>query len=624
MRRTVSTLRCVGRAAIVGAVLLTAGAAAPARAHAHVELVRSDPADGAVLSAAPRELRLTFSEALVASGSVAEVLDPEGRPVPGVRARVDPRRRALLTIALPRLEPGVYSTIWTATSDDGHRSRGLHTLRAGPGTAGSRLPVAPPGAAPSAVTVAARWVDFALAAGLIGGLAVVLLVLGPPAGHPAGFRRPARRRALSFAVWCGAGALALGVFALPLEALALIAWDPGTSTGLLLDTRWGALWVTRQALLAALLAIAVALRRAGPDGPVPPRRPGVLIRAGTLGPAAGLLAGGLMVVRAMDGHAAAVGSHRALAVVALAVHLLAAAVWIGGLAALIVGCHPLLRPGGAAAGDMRSTWISFGRLAAVSVGVLAASGLYTAGRQVASADALIATLYGQTLIVKQALLAGAGTLALLAATVLLPRLGAWRPAPRRLRVLLAAEAATGLAVLLAAALMSSSPPARGPRFEPEAPARSWVTRSAGDLLVTLRVTPNRAGHNAFTVIAASTRHPRPSPPSGVELRVAGRPPVALAETAPGRFHAAGDQLSAAGRRHVDIVVRRHGAPTRTAGFDWTVAGLPRRTVVSNRPLEPLLTGAAALLALAGMAGATAWAGARRLRAPLRVRRMTGS
>ena len=305
--------------------------------------------------------------------------------------------------------------------------------------------------------------------------------------------------------------------------------------------------------------------------------------------------------------------------------------WIGGLAALIVGCHPLLWRGKRwdATTVLRPTWISFGRVAAVSVGVLAATGLYTAGRQVASADALITTLHGQTLIVKQALLAAVGTLALLVATALVPRLAgrrARRPAPRRLRALLAAEAAAGLAILLAAALMSSSQPARGPRVERAVPARSWFTRTEGDLLVTLKVTPNRAGRNTFTVIAASSQRPRPSPLSGVELRVAGRPPAAMAEVAPGRFHLAGDQLSTAGRSSVEVAVRGRGAPDRAVGFDWTVAapGLPGRTIVSDRPLEPLMTAAAALIVLVGVTGGAAWAGARWLQAPLRVRRITGS
>ena len=106
------------------------------------------------------------------------------------------------------------------------------------------------------------------------------------------------------------------------------------------------------------------------------------------------------------------------------------------------------------------------------------------------------------------------------------------------------------------------------------------------------------------MIAASTEQPAPPAPSAVELRFPGRAgPVRMTETAPGRFHLAGEQLTAAGAARIEVAVQRAGAPDRVARFDWTVgAGVaPRPTTISDRPLEPLLTVAAALLLLAGVA-----------------------
>jgi copper transport protein len=288
--------------------------------------------------------------------------------------------------------------------------------------------------------------------------------------------------------------------------------------------------------------------------------------------------------------------------------MLAAAVWVGGVLALAIGFWPLLRRDERAdtRALLRTAWRPFGRLAGVSVGLLAVTGLYTAGRQVASIDALVTTLYGQGLATKAGLLALAGGLGLLGAAAVRPAIGR-RIAPRRLprpRTLLVAEAGAGLAVLLAAALMSSAPPARGPDLGPATPVPGSLTAGGGDVLVTLSASPNRPGQNVLTAVVASTRRPDPAPPSGVDLRFRGHGiGVPMRELAPGRFQLAGDQLSASGRSRIEVVVHRRGEPGRSVGFDWTTASAPRRVVISDRPLEPPLTLAAALLALAGAAAA---------------------
>jgi hypothetical protein len=77
----------------------------------------------------------------------------------------------------------------------------------------------------------------------------------------------------------------------------------------------------------------------------------------------------------------------------------------------------------------------------------------------------------------------------------------------------------------------------------------------------------------------------------------------MRELAPGHFQLAGDQLSAGGRTRIDVVVHRRGEPDRTVGVNWTTASASRSVVISDRPLEPVLSTVAALLALAGAAAA---------------------
>jgi hypothetical protein len=78
----------------------------------------------------------------------------------------------------------------------------------------------------------------------------------------------------------------------------------------------------------------------------------------------------------------------------------------------------------------------------------------------------------------------------------------------------------------------------------------------------------------------------------------------MREVAPGRFLLAGDQLSASGRSRITAVVHRRGGPDQTIGFTWTTGSAPRRALISDRPLEPTMTLAAALLSLTGAAAAT--------------------
>ena len=245
----------------------------------------------------------------------------------------------------------------------------------------------------------------------------------------------------------------------------------------------------------------------------------------------------------------------------------------------------------------------FAVIAASSVGLLLVTGLVAAGTQVASVDALLTTDYGRTLLTKTALVGVAAALGL--ANALALRRGAL---PGLLRV----EAAAGAGMLLAAATLAASPPARGPGFAaPRAAAAPALLARSGDLLVTVAARPNRSGPNVFTVVTASSRRPPPAAVERVELRLTppggeARRAVALTASGEGRF-AGGAELEADGRWQMTAVVVR-GGRRLLLPLHWTVAVPdPARPVTySARPLAPLLDRAAALLALTlGAAAAVA-------------------
>ena len=150
---------------------------------------------------------------------------------------------------------------------------------------------------------------------------------------------------------------------------------------------------------------------------------------------------------AASGHAASLG---ALAILTMTAHILAGCLWVGGLIVLALVLPGLERR------DVLETLARFGRLATAGVAVVVVTGLYGAGRQVASLDALLSTTYGGSLVAKLASVGATGTLGLLG-LLAVRRL---RPSMRLLR----AEAVAAVGMLVAASLLLSSAPARGPQF----------------------------------------------------------------------------------------------------------------------------------------------------------------
>ncbi|MFC8848033.1 MULTISPECIES: cytochrome c oxidase assembly protein [unclassified Micromonospora] len=144
---------------------------------------------------------------------------------------------------------------------------------------------------------------------------------------------------------------------------------------------------------------------------------------------------------ALTGHAAGAGNHQ-IAVSSLALHVLAAALWAGGLAALLTIRRSRHLPGAAA---------RYSRLALVCFVAVAVSGLANAAVRLGAVDQLWQSRYGAVVLAKLAALAVLGLLGAAHRTRTLPALAAGR---RRAFARLAAgelvvfAATVGLAVAL--------------------------------------------------------------------------------------------------------------------------------------------------------------------------------
>ena len=105
--------------------------ATPAGAFAHARLIRVEPADGAVVVSAPVAVHLFFNGTIrplqgmrVVRNGGGSVLDAPARVISGGEL-VIPLRRPL--------EPGAYTVLWRALSDDGHPVAGITTFAVGAG-----------------------------------------------------------------------------------------------------------------------------------------------------------------------------------------------------------------------------------------------------------------------------------------------------------------------------------------------------------------------------------------------------------------------------------------------------------------------------------------------------------
>ncbi|KUN43044.1 hypothetical protein AQJ27_33580 [Streptomyces olivochromogenes] len=404
--------------AVIGAVL---AGAAPASAHA--ALTGSDPQQGAVVSRAPTQVSLTFSEKVAMSDGSVRVLDPKGKRVDTGKA-TDLGGTTYGVKLHSGLPDGTFTVTYQVVSADSHPVSGAFTFSVG---APSQTSVALSDPAVGGGVVGAlygfgRYVSYAGFILLVGGAAFVLACWQRGAGV-----RPVQRLVVS-------GWLALTGATLALLLLRGSYVGSGkvgdifdlTLLGQVLQTKAGAALVSRLLLLAAgALFIAVLFgayaRRdeadATDEGDASGRRDATGKDDGsdkggvdadaekrdlTFGLAIGgaVVAAGLAASWAMAEHAST-GIQAGLAMPVDVLHLLAVAVWLGGLSTLLVALFraPAETPIDAVA--VRR----FSRLAFGSVTVLAATGIYQSWRQVGSWSALTGTWYGQLLLIKIGLVA---------------------------------------------------------------------------------------------------------------------------------------------------------------------------------------------------------------------------
>jgi putative copper export protein/methionine-rich copper-binding protein CopC len=380
MTRPVTTRQGVLRTLICAALCLIVGVAVAPGAQAHAELVSSDPADGAHLTAVPHEVTFTFSEDVTVAECAVQ-FDGKTLPMHG-----EAGHGAVVVADLTGVQAhgGDLILAWrSVSSDDGHIANGtVHflvpaepALSTAPGAnSQSAAPTANPGPDPTVkqILVTARILGFAATALFIGGL-VFIATIWPFGGNER------RTRLLLTASW-GLGLLT-ALAEIPLQA----GYDALDSSAIkvLLSSRQGAelaagalLWIAAGVVLATLLQRTELAARA----------PGWRI---------GLAAVGFGLVRTtgMPGHDDT--AHPLAGAIADTVHLAGVTLWIGGLAVLLIGVLPRRRPE-----ELAMVVSRYSNLALVSVTTIIAAGVVLAWHLVGSWHALLDTSYGRLLLIK--------------------------------------------------------------------------------------------------------------------------------------------------------------------------------------------------------------------------------
>ncbi|MGW2826045.1 copper resistance CopC/CopD family protein [Streptomyces sp. NPDC001443] len=355
-------------------VLLLFGGAGPASAHA--ALRTTDPADGAVLESAPRSLTLTFTESVGLLDDSFRVFDPRNHRVRTGEPQHAADRSDTARVTLPaKLGRGTFTVAWRVVSADSHPVSGAFTFSVGAPTPTTAAVNAGPTEDPATARLydTARYAAY-LAAALLIGTAAFVLLCRPIDTAP--LRTPLR------AGWWTL--LASTVVLLALRA----PYEAGTGPAGALDpsalvrtlsTRPGLALTARLALLAPAAVLLVRARRR-PLDPVP-TVPALAVAVG------------LALTWAAAEHASA-GLQVPLAITSSVLHLLAMAVWLGGLAALLILLHRTTLAAGAVA--------RFSRVAFIAVTVLVVTGLYQSWRGLGSWSALTGTEYGHLLLAKLA------------------------------------------------------------------------------------------------------------------------------------------------------------------------------------------------------------------------------
>jgi copper transport protein len=477
----------VRRAAVVAALAagwlaLLLAPAGPASAHA--VLKSTTPPANAILTTAPSEVVLTFSEPVRQVPDKIRVIAPDG-------SRADTGEPtfsgAVVTIAVDPAKPnGTYLVTYRVISADSHTVAGGYTYSVG-------APSAPPTDAGGPGEETSRFLAVAIPFVKYLGYGGLVLLVGPAMVLALLWPHRLARTAPTRLAFAGLGLVALSTL--------LEVWLQGPYTsgggyfdgGALRDVLGSQFGATHVVRLGVLVAVAVLLR------------PTLAGRGGTAdGALLAILAVVGLATWPLSGHAAA-SPVPSVSIVVDTAHIAGMAVWLGGLV-MLVGFLVRL----ADERELGAILPVWSRWAALAVSALFLAGSVQALIEVSTVSALFGTTYGRVVIAKIVLFAAVVGVAAYSRRLVRRRTAAARPLPLR-RAVWAELGITTVVLALSASLVQITP-ARTAEANADTEAEPTYYSSlitTGSLLnLQVDVDPARRGNNSVHLYAY-TKENRP-------------------------------------------------------------------------------------------------------------------
>jgi len=452
---------------------------AAATATAHPTLVSTDPAADAKLDAAPAAVTLTFSEPVeLARQDSGDVVDESGDSASRGPAAQGSDQRVVRIPLRPGLADGTYTVRYSVIGADSHVVGGVFVFGVGDGELKEPY-LAGIASGPSETGpwgTSSRFLELVGLGGLIGLIAFRWLVWAPALRGPLARASATEREAVTTwgrdAFWVGFGVLAVGAmvaegYLLVVQSASVLGtsvWGAlGDATGIsdvLGNTRFGSLVQLRGALLFGLFALGAALFIREYGSTEHPRE------ATLEGPRwSAFLMGGLLLAVlggiAAQGHAN-VADVAWLQIGAQLVHIVSVAVWIVGLAmiGLVHFRLPRIAPerGSALAARVLAR---YSKVALVAVAVAIVTGVIRSLAEMDDPRELWETSYGQSVLIKVALLIPIGVLAMYNRKVIVALRPVRHPnaaTVRLVRRLAGAELALSMVIVVVASILVAQVP----------------------------------------------------------------------------------------------------------------------------------------------------------------------
>lgn len=481
---------------------------------AHANQIRTSPAADSELETSPNRIVVWFSEPIEARLSKIRVLDSNGKQVDNEDSVLSTTEPTAVVVTVPGLPNGTYTAVWGNTSTvDGHSVVGSFRFAVGEPLSGD-APVVEQPLLQSGGDPWLRWVFFIGALVFTGGLLFEIVVLVPALGGAAA-ETPGNRvfiqltRLLPSVLWASIGLMIFGMISLLVQQ-ASVTFDVAFFNTLgeplrtiLFDSTWGKQWMWR---ILAIVAGAILLelsRQVGGAASRSDEDEPIAVTETIFGQVA--LAAGLAVLflTTYSSHSAASPEEvRIPAIISDFIHILAAAVWIGGLIFLAISLQTLRRESKSEElGSVISELLPrFTTVALLSAGTLIITGIFSGWMQVTIPEAT-ATPHGWALVAKVLLLVPLFGIAAVNSFWITKRLLSDRSAVGILTKLVTAEALIGLLILLAVGWMAGLEPAR--QFASRNGIGVSESRNFNDTAegtrIDLRVTPGNVGPNTVTV-----------------------------------------------------------------------------------------------------------------------------